>query len=236
MSFPNLFQESANDWRPASLAFVDEIMPALDGLRAELAPNATTWVSEIAEDPGPAAGGGISDTLGGALWVGDVLGRYAEYQPGAVLRWLFKGSAIHKYGLVGEGDVPRPAYGAYWLYARTFGQRFVDAASTAGGEDAKTTVAVHAALREDGALTVMLVNKTSARQRVRVSLEGYAPCIAETFTLTGSDLDSTDFALEGEPFSLDIAKNGRSGSKPAPSALLLTELPPTSMRVVVYSP
>jgi hypothetical protein len=231
MSIEHLFQESAPDWRPASLAFADEVMPALGALRAAHAPNAEVWITELAEDPGPAAGLGYSDTLAGALWVGDVLGRYGEYGPGAVLRWLFKGSDVHAYGLVGPGDVPRPAYGAYWLYARHFGDRFVDATSSD-----KTEVAVHAALRPDGGLAVVLVNKKTEPRRVRVTMDGFAPCSAEQLTLAGAGYAATTFDINGQTVTDVSAKAGIPGVPVGVPQLLDIELPPTSMRMVVYKP
>src|SRR5690606_2389432 len=122
-----------------------------------------------------------------ALWVGDILGRYGEYGPGAVLRWLFKAGDELRYSLLDPLDTPRPAYGAYWLYARHFGDRFVDARTTlaGGAEPATTVVAAHAALRTDGGLAVVLVNKTDAPRRVRMRIDGFAPCSGAELTLSG---------------------------------------------------
>ena len=231
MSVENLFQEAAHDWRPAALAFVDEVMPALDQLRAAHAPNAEVWVTEIAEDPGPDAGTGISDTLAGALWVGDVIGRYGEYGPGAVLRWLFKGSTIHSYGLVDPFDVPRPAYGAYWMYARHFGDHFVDSTTSS-----ITDVAVHASTKTDGRVAVVLVNKTTSPRRVKVAFDGFAPCEGEELTLTGNGYDAKTFTINGSTLTDTAAKAGVPLNKVDFGNLLDVELPPTSMRLVVYRP
>ena len=231
MSIEHLFQEAAHDWRPAALAFVDEVMPALDQLRTAHAPNAEVWVTELAEDPGPDAGAGISDTLAGALWVGDVLGRYGAYGPGAVLRWLFKGSNIHSYGLLDAFDNPRPAYGAYWLYARHFGDHFVDATTSS-----LTDVAAHASTRNDGRVAVVLVNKTTSPRRVRVTFDGFAPCEAEELTLTGDGYGAKTFAINGVELTVATAKAGVPLNKIAFDNLLDVELPPTSMRLVVYRP
>ncbi len=231
MSVEHLFQEAAHDWRPAALAYVDEVMPALDQLRAAHAPSAEVWVTELAEDPGPDAGLGISDTLAGALWVGDVLGRYGEYGPGAVLRWLFKGSNMHSYGLLDPFDVPRPAYGAYWLYARHFGDRFVDATTSS-----VTDVAVHASTRSDGGVAVVLVNKTSAPRRVRVAFDGFAACEGEELTLTGPGHGSKTFTINGVALTEVTAEAGIPLNKVGFDELLDVELPATSMRLMVYRP
>jgi hypothetical protein len=229
MSFEHLFQETAPDSRPAGMSFVDEIMPALDRLRAAHAPDASVWVTELAEDRGPAGGAGISDTLGGALWVGDVLGRYGEHGPGAVLRWLFKGSPVHRYGLLDENDAPRPAYGAYWLYARHFGDRFVDVATSSIAD-----VAAHAAERPDGGLSLVLVNKRTEPRRVRVNLEAFAPCSGEELTLTGAGLDATSFTINGQAMTIAAARRGIPLARVSASGLVDVELPPASMRLVIY--
>lgn len=231
MSIEHLFQEAAHDWRPASLAYVDEVMPALDQLRAAHAPNAEVWVTELAEDPGPDSGAGISDTLAGALWVGDVLGRYGEYGPGAVLRWLFKGSNMHSYGLLDPFDVPRPAYGAYWMYARHFGDRFVDATTSS-----VTDVAAHASVRSDGRVAVVLVNKTTTPRRVRVTFDGFAPCEGEELTLIGDGYGAKTFSINGAELTETSAKSGIPLDKIGFDKLLDVELPPASMRLVIYRP
>jgi hypothetical protein len=236
MSVEHLFQESAADWPPAAMAFVDEIMPKLEALRTAHAPTAEVWITELAEDPGPRAGEGITETVAGALWVGDILGRYAEYAPGAVLRWLFKGSAMHAYGLLDTGDVPRPAYGAYWLYARHFGDRMVDASTARSEASALTEVAAHAATSDDGRLSVVLVNKKTEPRRVRVLLEGFTACSGETLTLTGAGYGAETFQINGRTLDLAAAEGGIPPIPLDPARPFEIELPPTSMTLVSYRP
>ena len=230
MSLPHLFQETASDWRPAGLAFADEIMPALATLRDAHSPGASVWVTEFAEDPGPTSGAGFSDVVAGALWVGDALGRYARYGPGAVLRWLFKGSEDHAYGLLDPENVPRPTYGAYWLYGRHVGRSFVDATTSA-----ITDVNVHAALRGDGALTVLLVNKASVPRRVHVSLQAFGACTADQLSLEGAGMTSKTFTINGHTLNAANA-DGTTVAPEAvdPTRLFEMELPPASMRLVAY--
>lgn len=230
ISFEHMFQESAQDWPPAALGFAAEVMPRLDTLRAAHAPGAKVWITEIAEDPGPLAGLGISETIAAALWTADVYGRYGEYGPGAVVRWIYKTVSDHMYGLMTAADEPRPTYGAIWLYARHFGNRFVKAETTA-----LTDVAAHAALRDDGALTVMLVNKTTTTKRVHVAAKGVCPVTsASDYTLTGTGLGATSFAINGEPLTA-AAATGALAPRAVPAAEMWdVELPPTSARVVVY--
>ncbi len=226
----HLFQETAPDWRPASIAFADEIMPLLAKMSADHTNGAQTWVTEFAEDPGPGAGTGISDALAGALWTADALGRYAEYGPGAVLRWVFKSVAGHGYTLIDTNDQPRPNYGMYWLFAQHVGKRFVDATSSD-----RTVVATHAALRDDHALTVILVNKTTAAKRVHVDLTGFDVCSAEHMTLDGDDYASTTFRINDRPLTVEnLAPNAIAPIPAAEAELFDVDMPPTSVRVMAY--
>jgi alpha-L-arabinofuranosidase len=230
LTIPHLFQETASDWQPAGLSFVDEIMPRLTALRKAHSPTANVWITEIAEDPGPTAGATVSDTMAAAIWVADVLGRYAEHGPAAVLRWLYKGDAVHVYGLIDPNDKPRPTYGAYWLYARHLGLRFVDSESSA-----VTSVSAHASLRGDGALTVVLANKTEKPQRVHLSLEAFGACAGNEITLTGERLTSTTFQINDETLNTTNAQ-GKIAPRPlTPTSLYDVELPPASVRVVAYT-
>ena len=230
MSVPHLFQETAPDWRPASIAYVDEVMPALKAASDAHAPNAGVWITEFAEDPGPGAGAGISDTVAGALWVGDALGRYAEYAPAAIFRWVFRTVAEHGYGLIDKDALPRPAYGAYWLYGREMGDRYVAAVSSS-----KTDVAVHASLRPDGGLAIMLVNKTESAKRVHLDIEGFCVGTASEITLTGDGYGSTSFTLGGQavtPSTVETISTSAVGD----DRLFDVEVPGTSVHVIVYQP
>gem|GEM_PF-2975310 len=231
VSVPHLFQETAADWPPAGMGFADTVMPMLATLNAAHAPNAKVWITEIAEDPGPLAGQGISEIVAGALWTADVLGRYAAYGPGAVFRWLFAGSAEHAYGILDSARQPRPAYGAYWMYARHFGSKIVDTKTTK-----LTEVAAHAALRDDGALTVMLVNKTTTPKRVRVDAKAFAPCTGGSLTFSGTDHYATTFTIDGQPLTTANVMTGLAPAAIAAGDMFAFDVPPTSIRLVVYRP
>jgi alpha-L-arabinofuranosidase len=234
MTFEHLFQETANDWPPAGLAFANDVMPALAALRDTYAPGAELWVTEIAEDPGPAAGAGISETVQAAVWAADALGRYASYGPGAVLRWIYKSADAHAYAIVDNDDVPRPTYGVYWLYARHFGDRIVDASSSK-----LTEVNAHAALRSDGALTVVLANKANVVRRVHVDVDGFDVCTGTALSLEAAPgSSSSSFVVNGTALS---AANVSGSGEIAPdlvqiSKLFDVELPPLSVRLLTYRP
>jgi len=231
VSFEHLFQETAADWAPAGLAFADEVMPALAKLRDAHAPKAEVWVTEFAEDPGPRAGQGVSETVGGALWSIDALGRYAEHAPGGVLRWIFETVSDHAYGLLDGWHMPRPSYGALWLHARHVGDRYVDTSSSQ-----REKVAAHAALRADGALTVVVVNKSQANVRIHLDVQELCVTQGNTMTFTGEGWAASTFRIQGTVLTPESVWNG-----PAPTPLLAQELfdmtlPQTSIRVIAYRP
>lgn len=235
VSIPHMFQETANDWPPAGLGFSDTVMPALHALRDAHAPGAKVWVTEIAEDPGPLAGVGISETLAAALWTVDVYGRYAEHGPGAVLRWIYKTVDAHAYGILDGQNRPRGTYGAIWLHARHFGDRYVRTTSSE-----RTQVAAHAARRGDGALTVMLVNKTTTPKRVRLGAQGIcAATERRTLTLAGEGLGGTSFTIDGQALTPERAGGG-AALVPSPLPLAAggdlwdVDVPAASARLVVY--
>lgn len=229
MSIEHLFQEEAWDWPPAGMGFDGIVTPILHELRDRYSPGAELWITEFAEDPGPGAGFGLSDRLVGALWAADSLGRYAERATSAVLRFLYKSGPEHGYNIVDHDENPRPAYGTYWLYARHMGNRFVDVSTTA-----LTEVAAHAALRNDGTLSLVLVNKTTAPKRVRVVVEGFCPTAAGELTLEGPGYEATTFTINGE--ILDEVKAQQGIPPKEMPDLFDVALPPTSVRLVSYRP
>jgi hypothetical protein len=231
VTIPHLLQETAPDWIPSGLSYIDQIMPVFTSIRGGLAPRSEFWITELGEDAGLGKGAGVSDTIAGALWVGDALGRLAEYGPGALVRWIFKATPADMVGLLDVNDDPRPTYGAYWLYARAFGDRWVDTTTSM-----IRNVSAHAALRSDGALTVMLVNKTSSTCRVQVAIDGFRPASADSLTLQGGGLASTSFQLNGQALTVDAAQGGIPPTPVDANDLFDVSMPDASIRVLVYRP
>src|SRR5207248_1847701 len=110
--------------------------------------------------------------------------------------------------------------------------RLVDARSTAKGR-----VAAHAALRADGALTLVLVNKTASATRIAISIDGFCATRGEERTLTGDDLSSKTFRINDAELTLDAVDHAGIPPRLLPSESLLdVTLPPTSVRLIVYHP
>ncbi|MGA9525525.1 MAG: hypothetical protein WBV82_28965 [Myxococcaceae bacterium] len=236
VAFPrvdNLLQERAVDWRPSALSFIDEVFPAMASVMGQHAPAAKVWVTEWSEDSGELNGAGIADRVGGALWAADALGRMAAHGPGGAVKWLYKSGSTHAYALVDENDFPRPEFTTHWLYARHFGTRVVQALS-----DKRAIVNAHAALREDGALAIVLVNKRSEPQWVNLELEGFTPGAARRFLATGEGYETATLSLNGtrlEPGNAD----GPGMLQPewfAVEALQRFELPPFSILMLLLEP
>ncbi|RYF46524.1 MAG: hypothetical protein EOO38_13950, partial [Cytophagaceae bacterium] len=178
-SMAHLMQENATDWPPSALNYPDKIMPYMRKAMAEKVPNAQVWVDEFAEDSGSTLNGvGYSDVMLGALWAADSMGRFADQGIGAMFHFIFKAvspTMTYGYTLLDQNNVPRPEYYTYWLMANHYGDNVISATS-----DARDRVAAHAAIRgSDCSVRVMLINKATTAQAVRLTLKGYTPVSAE---------------------------------------------------------
>ena len=106
------------------------------------------------------------DSFYAALWWGDVLGRLIRQRVEIVAHFTLQSKAqTGGWGLLESYDV-RPAYYVYQLYQR-FGQELVYTAS----DDAD--VSIFGALREDGALTLMVVNLGPKERHKDVNTDGF---------------------------------------------------------------
>ena len=226
----NLFQETATDWRPSSLAFADEIFPHLKGQRDSYAPGAGIWVTEIAED---SANGGDPDIVGttaGMLWTADVMGRFARHGPDAVVKFVFASGSGHQFTLLDPDRNPRPAYYAYWLLARHFGDDIAYAAS-----DDIRSVAVHSAVRDDGALTILLVNKRTDARDVSIDLQGFSATSAQRYVARGDWMGDKTVTINGATLHAGNVV-GTSELQPewiAVDDALGATLPPMSVTLIV---
>ncbi len=123
-------------------------------------------VTEVNSDWTNIQGGDATpDAFLNALWYADVLGRLIDHDVFMVAHF-----ALADAGGLGMLTFrgPRPTYHVFRLYQH-FGTRRVAARSTVEG------VVAHAALREEGALTLLLINRTNTEQRVPVTYRGFTP-------------------------------------------------------------
>jgi hypothetical protein len=147
------------------------------------------------------------DSLYNAIWYGDVLGRLIRQRVEVVAYWDFQRRDL-SFGLIGGYDV-RPTYYTVQLYSR-FGSEVVMTASDV------PDVNIYAALREDGALTMMIVNLSAETATVPLKIMGFDP------------------ADEAEVWQLDAEHRGeRLGMQPLGSQI---SVPRDSLTLLIVEP
>lgn len=102
----------------------------------------SNWTNALGSDTSP-------DSFYNALWLADILGRMIRHQPEMLAYWLLKNPTAG-HGLMDSFDV-RPTYYVYQLY-KQFGNHLL-----ATNSDTQY-VSIYAAKKDDGSLTVILVN------------------------------------------------------------------------------
>ncbi len=115
------------------------------------------------------------DSLFHAIWWADVLGQMVDENVFMVNQWDFTTASGQNggWGLLSIGGV-RPEYYDYQLYS-LFGTERVYAASGVAG------VSVYSAKRNDGTLTVLIVNMSDSQQHVPLQIHGFKAARAEVW-------------------------------------------------------
>jgi hypothetical protein len=135
-------------------------------------------LTEVNTNYNPAVGGEATpDSHFNAIWLADVVGQMAQQHVFMFNHWMLasSGGAQGGWGMIARGGL-RPSYYVYQLYSR-FGSTMIYSAS--GVEN----VSIYAAKRDDGTLTVMIVNLNSNSQSVPLQFKGKAPSSAQLFLL-----------------------------------------------------
>jgi hypothetical protein len=128
------------------------------------------WSSNIAGEATP-------DSHYNAIWWADVLGRLILQEPFAVNYFDFQsGTGRGGWGLLANYEV-RPTYYTYQLY-KQFGDQ-LHAVEVVGDE----YISAYVATREDGALTVIVVNRADEAQAITFSITGFEGTNAEMIVL-----------------------------------------------------
>lgn len=240
----HLLQEDASDWPPAGINYPDRIIPYMRTNMVTKAPNAQIWIDEFGEDSGTTLNAlGFGDTMVGALWAGDSMLRYAEQGTDAIFKFIFKASDRQDssgadmqfgYTLLDSNDKLRPEYYTYWLMANQFGDNLVNAKS-----DKTTQVSAHAAIRaEDCSLRVMLINKASAKQSVRLTLNGCTPVVGSQYNLVGTGYQTKDVTLNNATFNTTNIAQGANAIAPIAAEACsdnIISIPPYAIYVLIFS-
>lgn len=148
----------------------DHIIPALrEVMRDILGDVKPIAVTEINSHWSAAIFGEASpDSFYNAIWLGDVLGRIIRQQV-AIIAYFDLQSADSRggWGLLARYNV-RPSYYVYQIYQH-FGTQLIHTSST------DADVSVYGALREDGALTLIVVNLGPEARTVPLLLHNFTP-------------------------------------------------------------
>ena len=125
-------------------------------------------VTEINSNSSNSVGGEASlNSFYNAIWLGDTLGHLIRNQVDVVAVWDMQGGAGRGWGLLAKYDV-RPTYYTYIMYTH-FGSELLSAAS--GDPD----VSIYAARRDDGTLTLMVINLGADEKTKTLALNGFTP-------------------------------------------------------------
>jgi len=162
-----MLRDNSREW--------DAIIPALGALiRETIGRDLPIAVTEVNSNwSATFHGDATPDSLYGAIWWGDVLGRLIRQRVEIVAQFAIHGPEGQGWGLVHTYKV-RPAYYVYRMY-----QHFGDQQIYASSDD--PLVSIFAARRSDGALTLMLVNLGPDEIAKPLMIAHFTPGVAETW-------------------------------------------------------
>lgn len=194
------------DLRQNTRQWVQEVEHLRSVMREILGHELPIAITELNSDPSPAMLQEASpDSFYNAIWYADVLGQLMNADVLMVNQWVLSQRSTG-LGLF-QGSTVRPTFYVFPLY-KNFGSEQLFA--TSGVED----VDIFAARRDDGALTVMVINLSDAEQQIPLQV-------------TGMEL------VEAEVWRLDKTHNAENlGVQPFTAVGLLT-LPPQSATLYV---
>jgi alpha-L-arabinofuranosidase len=161
-------RENTHEW-PEMVTYLNNLIREITGRELPIA------FTEVNSDPSPVINGESSpDSFFNAIWFADVLGKMVQEKAFMINHWVLsqRGSG---HGLISGYDI-RPTYYTFLMY-KHFGLQQVHTSS--GIPD----VNVYAALRDDGNLTIMVVNLSDAEQHFTMQIEGKIPANAQVLLL-----------------------------------------------------
>jgi hypothetical protein len=169
----------------------DQTIPYLrDLIREMTGREIPIGITEVSSYWSSQAGGKTTpDSFYNAIWYADVLGRMIKQRVFMANVWVFA-NRDGGHGLI-FGSELRPTYYVFQMYNH-FGNQQVYAAS--GIPD----LSIYAAKREDGTLTLMVINLSDVEQTVPISIQGFTLSKAGTWlfdaTHKAEDIGSTDLS------------------------------------------
>jgi hypothetical protein len=163
-------------------------------------------VTEVNSNSSQSSGGEASlDSIYNAIWFADVLGRLIRQQVEIVAYWDLQGGPGRSWGLMDRYEV-RPSYYVYIMYSH-FGTELLMSESN------DADISVFAARRDDGAITLMVVNLGPDERTATLELEGFTP---------GGDADVWQFDAEhsAEQIESQVVEDGGLLTIPSQSITL----------------
>lgn len=150
---------------------------ARDTIQKETGRDLPIAVTEFNSDYSKAIGGKATpDSHYNAIWLADVLGQMIKNGVFMANEWALTAKGGQGgLGIIGQYDV-YPTYYTYQLYKK-FGDELVYSSSD------NPDLSIYAAKREDGTLTIMVVNLTLEEQVKAIRIEGQAQVQAEAWVL-----------------------------------------------------
>ena len=151
--------------------------------------------TEVNSDPTPGVVGGSAtpDSFYNAIWYADVLGRLIQERVFMVNQWVF----AYRTGGLGLifGSELRPTYYVFQMYSH-FGSEQVLATSGV------KYITVYASKREDGTLTIMVINLLDTEQTIPLNVEGVSLSKAKGWLLDADhkavEMGEQSFPTEGK--------------------------------------
>ena len=164
------------------------------------------WTSAVGGQATP-------DSFYNAIWWGDVLGRLIAQGVDIVAYFALQSpNALGGWGLLASYDV-RPTYHVYQLY-----QRFGDELLHAVSDD--PSVSIYAARRDDGAVTILLVNLSAEAKEKPLTWSGFPT----TWPTGPAEIWLFDVDHKAEPIAGQTLVNGETITVP-PQSISLYVLP-----------
>lgn len=154
-------------------------------------------ITEVNTNYNPAVGGEATpDSHFNAVWLADVVGQMAQQQVFMFNHWMLasSGGGQGGWGMIARGTL-RPSYYVYQLYSM-FGSQLIYSASGVENVD------IYAAKRDDGTLTIMIVNLNNDAQTIPLQFKGKMPSSAQLFILdpahNAEDMGIITFSADGK--------------------------------------
>lgn len=203
----NLLAYEGTNWPNSYISWANQFTDTtptdnLVNYRNQYAPGALIGITELGQVTAGDDGAGIGDTMAGALWMGDVLGRLAYHQVDFVTQFLMQGDQA--YGLMNMNEEVRPAYYVYPMLKRYFGDQMVSSSSS---DNQNFTIWASKRTGVNNKLYLMVINKNQTQNlSATIQLSGFAPeSTASAWvlntpaidSLTGANINGVQVAADG---------------------------------------